>query len=266
MPAETASCSDLADPSRGHGQFAAWRNSVTLRGGADLLAAGIAASLPWSTTATSIFVGLWLLVVTPTIDWGDYARRLRQPAYALPFLVLLLALVGTLWSDDAWADRLHAAKPVAKLVIIPLLLYHFSRSDRGMMLFAAFLCSCALLAIWSWVVLAHPHLKITATASDGVPVKNYINQSQEFTLCAFALLLPTLAFGRESRLGAAISCVALILLLVTNMLFVASGRTALVCMPVLLALFAWRHLSRPAALILLAGAVVASALAWSTSP
>lgn len=103
------------------------------------------------------------------------------------------------------------------------------------------------------------------STSDGVPVKNYIDQSQEFTLCACALLLPTLAFGRERRLGAAVSRVALILLFVTNMLFVASGRTALVCMPVLLALFAWRHLSRPAALILLAGAVAASALAWSSS-
>jgi len=232
----------------------------------DVLAALIAASLPWSTTAPSIFVGLWLLAVTSTIDWRDYARRLTQPAYALPFVILLLALLGMLWSDGDWADRLHAIKPVAKLVLIPPLLYHFSRSERGFEICAAFLVSCALLAVYSWIVLLDPALKLTATASSGVPVKNYIDQSQEFTLCAFALALPALSFWRGGSMIALAACLALILLFVTNIVFVAAARTALLCIAVLLALFAWRHLSRRAALLLLAGAVAASALAWVASP
>ena len=232
----------------------------------DVLAALIAASLPWSTTAPSIFVGLWLLAVTSTIDWRDYARRLTQPAYALPFAVLLLALLGMLWSDGDWADRLHAIKPVAKLVLIPPLLYHFSRSERGFEICVAFLVSCALLAVYSWIVLLDPALKLTATASSGVPVKNYIDQSQEFTLCAFALALPALSFWRGGSMIALVACLALILLFVTNIVFVAAARTALLCIAVLLALFAWRHLSRRAALLLLAGAVAASALAWVASP
>ncbi|WP_431309639.1 O-antigen ligase family protein [Bradyrhizobium iriomotense] len=233
--------------------------------GSDLLAAMIAASLPWSTSLPAIFVGLWLLVLVPTIDWRDYASCLKQPAFALPFALLGLALAGMLWSDAAWADRLHAIKPVAKLVIIPPLLYHFQRSERGTCIFAAFLVSCALLAVFSWIVLLHPAWKIAATASAGVPVKNYIDQSQEFTLCAFALVLPALTFWRERRLAAACACLALVLLFVTNMLFVASARTALLCMGVLLALFAWRHLGRRAAMLLLAGTVAASLLAWTTS-
>jgi len=232
----------------------------------DVLAALIAASLPWSTTAPSIFVGLWLLAVTSTIDWRDYARRLTQPAYALPFVILLLALLGMLWSDGDWADRLRAVKPVAKLVLIPPLLYHFSRSERGFEICAAFLVSCALLAVYSWIVLLDPALKLTATASSGVPVKNYIDQSQEFTLCAFALALPALSFWRGGSMIALAACLALILLFVTNIVFVAAARTALLCIAVLLALFAWRHLSRRAALLLLAGAVAASALAWVASP
>ncbi|MCP3470065.1 O-antigen ligase family protein [Bradyrhizobium sp. CCGUVB1N3] len=234
--------------------------------GADLLAAMIAASLPWSTSLPSIFVGLWLLVLVPTIDWREYAGFLKQPAFALPFVILGLALLGTLWSDAAWADRLHAIKPVAKLVIIPPLLYHVRRSERGTWVLATFLVSCAALAVFSWIVLFHPAWKIAATASAGVPVKNYIDQSQEFTLCAFALALPTLTFWRERRLAAAFGCVALILLFVTNMLFVASARTALLCMGVLLALFAWRYLGRRAAMLLLAGTVAASLVAWTTSP
>jgi O-antigen ligase len=242
------------------------QGSAALIGAADVLAALIAASLPWSTTAPSIFVGLWLLAVTPTIDWQDYLRRIAQPAYALPFAILLLALLGMLWSDGDWADRLHAIKPVAKLVLIPPLLYHFSRSERGFLVCAAFLGSCALLAAFSWIVLLDPALKLTETASSGVPVKNYIDQSQEFTLCAFALAVPALSFWRGRSMIALTACLALMLLFATNMVFVASARTSLLCIAVLLVLFAWRHLSRRAALLLFASAVAASALAWTVSP
>lgn len=266
MTAEPAAWSGPAASLGWRSRWQAGRRPAALIRAADVLAALIAASLPWSTTAPSIFVGLWLLAVTPTIDWRDYVSNLARPALALPFVFLLLALVGTLWSDGDWPDRLHAIKPVAKLVLIPPLLYHFSRSERGFWVCFAFLASCALLAVFSWIVLLNPGWKITATASAGVPVKNYIDQSQEFTLCVFALALPALTFWRGGNAVATAACLALILLFVTNMVFVASARTALLCIAVLLALFAWRHLSRRAALLLLAGAMAASALAWTASP
>lgn len=262
----SATLSGPARPQAPRARWQAFGKSPALMRAADVLAALIAASLPWSTTAPSIFVGLWLLAVTPTIDWRDYARRFAQPAFALPFAFLLLALLGVLWSDGAWADRLHAIKPVVKLMLIPALLYHFSRSERGYWVGLAFLASCGLLAVTSWIVLLDPAWKITATASAGVPVKNYIDQSQEFTLCAFALALPALTFWRGGSPAATAACLALILLFVTNMVFVASARTALLCIAVLLALLARRHLSRRAAMFLLVGTVAASALAWTTSP
>ncbi|MGY8631659.1 O-antigen ligase family protein [Bradyrhizobium sp. 14AA] len=266
MTTESTTWSDPAGPQVRRSRWQALGRSAALVRAADVLVILIAASLPWSTSAPSILVGLWLLAVTPTIDWRDYARQLARPAFALPFAVLLLALLGTLWSDGAWPDRLHAIKPVAKLVLIPPLLYHFSRSERGLQVCLAFLASCALLAVFSWIVLLDPAWKIANTASAGVPVKNYIDQSQEFTLCAFALALPALTFWRSGRIVATAACLALIGLFVTNMVFVASARTALLCIAVLLGLFAWKHLSGRAALVLLAGAVAASALAWSTSP
>ncbi len=255
-------------PSRPPAGRSGWRaaDKATFMRAADVLAILTAASLPWSTTVPSIGIGLWLLAVTPTIDWRDYARRLARPAYALPFVLLLLSLIGMLWSDGAWPDRLHAIKPVTKLVLIPPLLYHFSRSERGLQVCLAFLASCALLAVYSWIVLHDPGWKLTATASPGVPVKNYIDQSQEFTLCAFAVALPLLAFRRHRSLAGTTACVALILLFATNMVFVASARTALLCTAVLLVLFAWRQLNGRAALLLLVGSVAASALAWTASP
>jgi len=39
----------------------------------------------------------------------------------------------------------------------------------------------------SWIVAFEPRLTIKPIAEYGVPVKNYIDQSQEFALCAVAL-------------------------------------------------------------------------------
>ncbi|MBR0753919.1 O-antigen ligase family protein [Bradyrhizobium jicamae] len=232
----------------------------------DFLAVLTAASLPWSTSLPAIFILLWLLMVIPTIDWELFVLDLADPSRALPLCFVLLAVLGLSWSDATWADRLHGIKPVAKLLLILFLLYDFQRSQRGHWVFVGFLISCTLLMVLSWIVLIVPEFKIAHTASDGVPVKNYIDQSQEFALCAFALAWPMRTAWRKQRWLVAIACATLILLFVANMLFVVSARTVLVTMPVLLALFAWRYLTRRAGILLFAGVVLAGIVVWSTSP
>ena len=244
----------------------AWRDaSIQLRA-IDILAVMTAASLPWSTTAPAVFIALWLIVLVPTVDWEAFGRVLAHPACALPLAFFTLALVGVLWSDGGWSDGLRGVKPVAKLLLIPFLFYHFQRSQRASWVFIAFLLSCTLLMILSWIVLFVPAFKITVTASAGVPVKNYIDQIQEFALCAFALMLPASICFRRRQPVAAVGCVGLLLAFFANMLFVASARTALIYIPVLLALFAARHLKWRATLVLFAAAAVAMTLVWSTSP
>ena len=135
---------------------------------------------------------------------------------------------------------------MTKLLAIPFLLYHFERSQRGMWVFAAFLISCALLMALSWIVLFAPELKLTSTASPGVPVKNYIDQSQEFALCLFALAPFVLSLFHQRRFALAAACTALMLGFFGNMMFVVSARTALVYMPVMLGLFAILYLGRRA--------------------
>ena len=248
-------------------RFHSWRRSATWLLAVDCLAVMIAASLPWSTSArTSLLVVLWVIVVAPTIDWETFVRDLAHPACALPVLLLALAALGTLWADGAWAVRLHGIKPVAKPPPIPFLLYHFQRTQRGAWVLIAFLASCTLLMILSWVVLFVPGLKPAHTLSAGVPVKNYIDQNQEFALCAFALALPDLIAWRWGKWKLAAGCLALALAFVANMLFVALARTALIYMAVLLVLFAWRHLGRRSMFALLAGAIVAASLIWTNSP
>ena len=247
-------------------RFHTWRRSATWLLAVDVLAVMAAASLPWSTSATSILVVLWLIVVAPTIDWERFTLDLAHPACALPALLLALAVLGILWADGSWAIGLRGIKPVTKLLLIPFLLYHFQRTQRGSWVLIAFLASCTLLMILSWIVLFVPGLKPAHTLSAGVPVKNYIDQNQEFALCAFALALPALIAWRWQKWKLAVGCLALALAFIVNMLFVALARTALIYMAVLLVLFAWRHLGRRAMFALLAGAIVAGSLIWTNSP
>ena len=71
----------------------------------DLYPALAAASLPWSTTAVSVFMVLWLLVVLPTIRWPAFFEALRAPASYLPLAFLALAMAGLFWTDGQLAGR-----------------------------------------------------------------------------------------------------------------------------------------------------------------
>ena len=209
---------------------------------------------------------LWFLALIPTLDPRALLRSLTRPASSLPLAIFVLAVVGTLWSDSPWPARLHGINPVAKLLAVPFLLYHFERSQRAIWVFVALLISCALLMALSWIVLFAPELKLTSTASPGVPVKNYIDQSQEFALCLFALAPFVLSLFCQRRFALAAACTALMLGFFANMMFVVSARTALIYMPVMLGLFAILYLGRRATVLLLVGAVAAAALVWLTSP
>jgi hypothetical protein len=246
--------------------LASWRDPVVQMRNVDLLAALVAALLPWSTSGAGIFMALWFVALIPTFDPRRFARALARPASVLPLAFFALAVVGMLWADNGWPARFAGVNPVAKLIAIPFLLYHFERSQRGHWVLLAFVASCALLMVLSWIVLVAPSLKIAATIEPGVPVKNYIDQSQEFTLCLFALASPALGFVRERRLLSAAGCVALMLGFLANMMFVVSARTALVYLPILLVLFAMVHLGGRATLLLFAATLAAGLLVWTTSP
>ena len=128
--------------------------------------------------------------------------------------------------------------------MLPVLFYHFERSARGMWVFAAFLVSCALLMAMSWIVVFDPGLALKSGRPPyGHFVKNYIDQSQEFALCAVALAYPDRhAVAREKNSCWRSLLIAVSLSFVVNMTFVVVSRTALVTMPIMLAVFALLHL------------------------
>lgn len=246
-------------------QMVGWRDPAVRMRTVDLLAAVVAATLPWSTSGVAIGIVLWFIALLPTIDMRAFLRSLRQPACILPLMFFALAVIGMMWADSSWSARLHGINPVAKLLAIPFLLYHFARSQRGWWVFVAFLASCTLLMLLSWIVAFVPLTPVSKLAP-GVPVKDYIDQSQEFALCMFALAPLVVKFFMQRRFVLVAGCVALMLAFFTNMMFVVSARTALVYMPVLLVLFAVVYLSARATVGLLAIAMLTAVVIWFSSP
>lgn len=244
--------------------IAAWPQSRLWLLGVDLYPTLAAAALPWSTSAVSIFMALWLGAVLPTIRWHEFVESLRAPARSLPLAFFALALVGVLWVDGG-AAKMLGLSPVVKLLAIPLLIYHFERSERGHWVLIAFLASCVVLMGVSWVTYV-AGWKASPGGIAGVPVRNYIDQSHEFALCLFAMAPLLVSFVARGHRGWAIALAAIMLGFYCDMRFVATSRTALACFPVLAVLFAAKYLNRRHAIYFLVLAAVVECAALYASP
>jgi O-antigen ligase len=236
-----------------------------LREIADWLAVAVAVSLPWSTSATSILLVLWLIAVLPTLDLASVRREVSTPAGGLPVLLWVLGALGMLWADASWNERLHGLGSFHKLLVIPLLLARFRQSDRGWWVVLGFLGSALVLLAVSWGLALIPGLPWRGQDAAGVPVKDYILQSGIFAICTFGLCAQAAELWR-TRPHLALGLLGLAALFVANIAFVMMARTALVVMVVLALLFGFRMLGRKGLLVAgLVGAVLAS-LVWAASP
>lgn len=244
-----------------------WRDPAAWSKTSDIVAVLLALSLPWSTSLVGILGVVFVLTVAPTVEWRPFLLSLKRPICALPIAMFALALVGTLWSAAPWGERLYAVSPASKLLVLPVLLYHFERSGRGMWVLIAFLVSCVLMMAMSWLVMLYPDLTLKrGDIERGIFVKNYIDQSQEFALCVIALAYPIVQLLRSGNVRQALLLAAVALSLMANMAFVIVSRTALVTLPIMLAVFAAMHLRVRNSLVLFGGIIVLGAVAWLVSP
>ena len=227
---------------------------------ADWLAVAVAVSLPWSTTATGILIALWLVAVLPTLELGTLRREIESLAGGLPVLLWLLAALGLLWADVSWSERLGGFASFHKLLVIPVLLAQFRRSPNGMRVLVGFFAAVLVLLLASWLLALFPGL--WRTSQFGVPTKDYILQSEEFLICVFVLLAIALDQARDGRWRSVAGLFALSIVFLANIAFVATGRTALLVIPVLVLLlgyrqFRWRGLVGAALVFALLGGAAA---------
>jgi O-antigen ligase len=100
----------------------------------------------------------------------------------------------------------------------------------------------------------------------GIPVKDHILQSGEFQICVFGLAYAAVEARRAQQRRLALVLALLACTFLANIVYIATGRTTVVVMPVLLALFGLRLFGwRGAAGVVIAGVLVAT-IAWFSSP
>lgn len=232
---------------------------------ADWLVIATAVTLPWSTSAVSILLAVWILVLIPTFDVENFRREILNPFGVLPVLLFLLGALGMSWADVSWHDRLGGLDGFVKLLAIPILSVQFSRSDRGKFVYWGFLGSCCLLLVASVIVTIWPNIPRGAY-DQGVPVKSYIVQSIEFTICAAALIDKAIHRTGRRRSWSRLALVILAAAFLADIFFVATGRTALVVVAALFVVYGMRHSGWKGAFgAAFVGAAI-GAVVWSASP
>lgn len=205
---------------------------------ADWLVIGVAVALPWSTSATGIFIALWLVVALATIDLGTLKREVLTPAGGLPILLWCLGAAGMLWADVNWAARLGGLDGFMRLLVIPLLLAQFRRSKRGGWVACALLLSSTSVLLASFIMVMMPGS--WSNHVSGVPVHDDIFQGSLFLNCGFGALGYAALEGRrlDRRLASMLFVIGTLFLV--NFAFVVISRAAVLVVPVLALLLGWR--------------------------
>jgi len=251
-------------------RFEAFRTSPLWFAGADVLAALLAIVLPWSTSAFLILaVPLWA-IICGSVDVGVFRRSVTRAPSLASIALFVLAVLGVFWSEAGRSTGVHQLGPLVKLLMLPFLFYYFEVSPRSRWVLVAFLFSCIVLLVNSWITILEPTLAFKTgrcCGEDyGVPIRNYIDQSQEFGVCLVAVFSAAL-FCIERRMWSAAVLLGLTgMAFAANLVFVVVSRTAIVCIPGMLAVVVWRHAKWRGLLAAMGVGGIVLAAAWFASP
>lgn len=232
---------------------------------ADWLAVAVVIALPWSTSATGICIGAWLLALLPTLDWPSVRRELLTPAGGLPVALWGLGVVGMLWADVDWAARWGGLSGFHKLLVVPLLLAQFRRSEAGIWAVFGLFASSILVLFLSFVLVLTPGLAWRGH-QEGVPVHDYIFQGSLFLICAFGALGWAWDDAIKRRRVSAIVIALLGALFLANFGFATVSRASLVVAPILVLLLGWRMARWRGVIGACVAGVLVGAAFWSASP
>lgn len=206
---------------------------------ADWLAVGVAVALPWSTSVTGIFIALWLVAALATLQPAAIKRELLTPAGGLPVLLWCLGVVGMLWANTDWHARLTGIESFHRLLMIPLLLAQFRRSEHGDWVVYGFLISSAIALLVSFILVLTPGLTWRGIYV-GVPAHDYIYQGSAFLICGFGALGYAAIEIKRLHWRAASAFIVVGVLFLANFAFAEISRISAAVGPVLAVLLGWR--------------------------
>lgn len=228
----------------------------------------LAVLFPWSTTATAVLLPVILVMMLIAHGPREMIEQLKQPACVFPVAILALAFVGMAWADGVpWSDRLHGLEKAIKLLWFVPVFLHFQKTSRATSVFAANVASNLLLLGFSFLVFFSPELaRVVKPHEPGIPLKNYIDQSQAFTFIAVVFLALAAEALRSRHWSRAIGSLAISAAFLSNLVFVNVARTAFVYLPAMLALLVLRFTRTWLSLPVLAGFCALAAALWAVSP
>jgi O-antigen ligase len=233
---------------------------------ADCAAVLVAAALPWSTSATSILLIVWVVTVIPALNLTAIWREVKSLVGGLPVLLWLLAVVGMLWADVSWTERFAGLSSFHRLLVIPLLLAQFRQSQNGLWVLHGFSISTVFLLLASWILALTGLPWQNSNQIVGVPVHDMIAQSTIFLIYTFVLFWRACDLLQKRNWPVGICTAGLAALFIANLMFVASSRTDIVVFPMLAVLFGWRRFGLSGVIVGCVAAGVLLVAAWTSSP
>ena len=246
------------------------RSVLTMRlaRSADAFAIGAATALPWSKTATSILIVLWLIALVPTLNLAEVRREIATPTGGLPILLFAIGLLGMAWANASWPERLGGFNSFIKFLLLPLFLVQFRRSNRGIWVMVGYLASCTVLLVVSSILVVWPGGAITENF--GVVTNSAGAQCGEFAICSLALLFVSIEMFRRGRRRLATGALALALCFLANIFFIVTTNKSfvpypLLIIPVLVPLLILKQLGARAMISLFAAGAAACAVLWVSS-
>jgi len=246
----------------------AWFDRERLARAADWVLIAIVVTLPYSTSATSLLVPLWLILFLPTIGFAQVRAEFARARSFLPAALALVMVAGLAWGAGTAAERSVGATSLLKLLALPAVIVHVSlRPDMARRAATAFVLGLLPLLALSYAAQIYfmatgEFRMLPGMTYPGVPFKDYIAQSGFFLLASVLLgHVAVDAIGRGDRRTATIAA-GLLAAFLGNIAFVATGRTTLVVALVLYVLFVVQRFRGLRAAIVLAAGLAVIALLW----
>jgi O-antigen ligase len=246
----------------GFSRFAHFDRSSLMRP-ADWAAVAVAVALPWSTSAVGVAIAVWLLILLVSLDADSVKRAFTSPAGGFAVALWCLGVIGMLWADVSWHDRIAGLDSFHRLLVIPLLLAQFRRTGNGLWVASGFFISSIALLIASYAIAFA--FGDRWHGGYGVPVHDTIFQGSVFLICGFGAL-GYAAWSWTKRGLWPIALFGIGVLFLINFAFVSTSRIALVIAPLLLLLLGWRLFGWKGILGALLLAVMAGSAMWVASP
>jgi O-antigen ligase len=233
---------------------------------ADSLAVAVVASLPISTSLTAILTVAWLIALIPVLDLALLRQQLTLPAAALPAALVLFGAIGMAWADVSAAERWDGFESFLKLAAIPLLFVQFRGSPRAIWALYAYLGACIAVLLLSILFSQVPSLYWRDMGTFPTPFKNQATQSGEFVACIFIVLYLIIDSWRAGAKVRSAGLALLVLALLNDIAFSATGRTALAVAVILVVVLGFKCFRPRGMVALLIAAGILGAVLWNASP